>query len=326
MTSTNIEKFDNILIEDNLKQIEHDIARKGYTFGWPSNKQDEFGHWNCMFAGQDPDNRQSIEQQLTPPLKQLWTTIKQTVLPGYTAIRAYSNAYTYGTEGYVHTDSDVDTDRTVLIYLNKEWDRDWAGETVFFNDSEIIESILPKYGRVVVFPSNTPHVARSVSRKCTKDRRILTIKAKKNEYAVEGADTTAHSGRTLADHLQGTYDMLKKVNAPEHVCIAGAIHSIYGTNSFETATVDLAQRATVQEKYGTEAEHLAYLFCTIDRPVCLETKQATNWRTNEPVDITDIEYEYLQLIEAANLIEQRSNIGNFPAVYSTWTKYQQQTR
>lgn len=326
MSSNNIVKFDNTLTDEELKQIENDIARKGYTFGWPSNKRDEYGHWNCMFAGQDPTNRISVEQQLPPSIKQVWSKIKQSILPGYTAIRAYSNAYTYGTEGYVHTDSDIDTDRTVLIYLNKDWDRDWAGETVFFDDNELLESVMPKYGRIVIFPSTVPHVARSVSRKCTQDRRIITIKAKKNDYSVDGADSTEHSGRTLAEHLNGTYELLKQVNAPEHVCVAGAIHSIYGTNAFETVTVDLQDRAKVQEKYGAEAEHLAYLFCTVDRPLCLESKQATNWRTNQPVELTDTEYEHLCLIEAANLIEQRSNVGNYPTVYKTWAKYQQQTR
>jgi Rps23 Pro-64 3,4-dihydroxylase Tpa1-like proline 4-hydroxylase len=102
-------------------------------------------------------------------------------------IRAYANAYTFGTEGYIHTDSTIATDMTYLIYLNEEWDRDWAGETLFFNGDTILKAALPKWNRLVIFPSKMDHCARSVSRICSKLRTILVFKSKvdKNNELIE---------------------------------------------------------------------------------------------------------------------------------------------
>lgn len=325
-----IQLYDDFLTATDLQPIKELIKKQGYTFGWPSNDKDQFGHWNCMFAGNNPANRITVEDELPADIATLWSKIKQQYLADYTVIRAYSNSYTYGTEGYLHTDSSIDSDRTVLIYLNAEWKRDWAGETVFFNGQDIVQSYLPKFGRMVIFSSTTEHVARAVSRACTTDRQIFAFKARlANETFAPLTETTQvkHTGRSLSDHLTNTYNLLKTLNLPEYVCIAGGIHSIYGTNVFKTATFDIDKhRSKIQQYYGQQAEHLAYLFCSIDRPGCLESGIATNWRTNRPIELTTQEIEYLRLIEAANLIEQKHSIANYPETYKTWTEYQMQSR
>lgn len=92
-------------------------------------------------------------------------------------VRAYVNAYTYGTEGSIHTDSDRDDSKTHLIYINPSWKPEWAGETVFFVNNEIFRAILPKPGRMVEFPGNIPHDARSVSRLSNVLRKVLVYKS-----------------------------------------------------------------------------------------------------------------------------------------------------
>ena len=67
---------------------------------------------------------------------------------------------------------------TYLIYVNEQWDRDWAGETVFFDGHNILKAVLPKWNRLVIFPSAMDHCARSVSRICSKLRVILVYKSK----------------------------------------------------------------------------------------------------------------------------------------------------
>ena len=51
-----------------------------------------------------------------------------------------------------------------MIYGNNNWDANWGSETVFFDkigsDAEIIKSILPKPGRLVLFDANIPHTGR----------------------------------------------------------------------------------------------------------------------------------------------------------------------
>jgi SM-20-related protein len=324
-----VQIFDDFLLDSDIAPVTQLIQENGYKFGWPSNKKDTYGHWNLMFAGEHYDNREDVTNQLPIGLNALWSKIQQAYLPSYTVIRAYSNAYTYGTEGYVHTDSSIDTDLTVLIYLNEElWNRDWAGETVFFDDNDIVKAVLPKFKRIVIFPSNIDHVARSVSRACTVDRRILTFKARlTSDSFFVPAETRSiqHTGRTLDIHLSNTKKLLDDFDVPEYVKVAAGIHSIYGTNSFETATFDIAvDRLKVQQAYGIDAENLAYLFCTLNRPKCLETEEFSNWRDKITVTITDEELEYLRLIEAANLIEQKASLESCPKIYATWAKYQKQ--
>ena len=111
-----------------------------------------------------------------------------------------------------------------------------------------------------------------------------------------GADQVKHSGRTLLRHLVGTWRILSKEAEPESVCLGGLYHSIYGTNFFKTAIMDAGQvknRELIRSIIGDEAEHLAYLFCTIDRPRVLVNGTFTG---PERAD--------LLTIEIANLLEQ----------------------
>lgn len=80
--------------------------------------------------------------------------------------------------GWPHTDSDQPDDLTAILYLNKYWKKEWAGETAFFEAQEIAFSLLPRYGRIVVFNSSMEHAARSVGRLCPADRVIIVFKAR----------------------------------------------------------------------------------------------------------------------------------------------------
>src|SRR5262249_28305801 len=114
------------------------------------------------------------------PLSAAWKTLRDRHLWDGVLIRCYLNGYTYGTEGYFHTDSARSTDRTSVIYVVDEWEPDWAGELAFLDaQAEITRSVLPKRNRAVIFPSNVLHAARSVSRKCSVLRKALIFKTRK---------------------------------------------------------------------------------------------------------------------------------------------------
>jgi hypothetical protein len=75
-----------------------------------------------------------------------------------------------------------------------------------------------------------------------------------------------HSGRTLLEHLIGTYKILDEGFAPLYVCDAGLFHSVYGTAYFKPKTISLDNRDIVKDIIGEEAENLAFMFCVIPSP------------------------------------------------------------
>lgn len=86
----------------------------------------------------------------------------------YSHFLSYINAFKFSDASLSHTDftlpNKLGLSKTALIYCNKEWDIDWGGETIFMDkltkDAEIIKSIIPKPGRLVIFDSEIPHAAR----------------------------------------------------------------------------------------------------------------------------------------------------------------------
>ena len=159
------------------------IREKGFRYGWQSNGDIPFGHWNLALSGTGVDlhNRKDITTEIPSPIKKIWDKIQPGVFgKNMVLIRAYCNAHTYGTEGYVHKDSNISEDLTAVIYLNRTWKADWAGETVLFEKGEIIKAVMPKWKRILIFPSTIIHAARGVSRFCPEARTVLVFKARKN--------------------------------------------------------------------------------------------------------------------------------------------------
>lgn len=110
---------------------------------------------------------------------------------------------------------------------------------------------------------------------------------------------TRHSGRTLYDHLKGTYDLLNAWGNPPGVCLGGLFHSIYGTNRFHFQSLQPWERPRLRELIGERAERLAWIFCTVNRP--------SVWFSEPDFDdLKDGDLADLIEIEAANLIEQGS--------------------
>lgn len=68
-----------------------------------------------------------------------------------------------------------------------------------------------------------------------------------------------HSGVSLASHLLGVFSILRMAKAPQHVCLAGLFHSIYGTEFYDIAVK--IDRNTIKNYIGKEAEELVFLFC-----------------------------------------------------------------
>ena len=139
-----------------------------------------------------------------------------------------------------------------------------------------------------------------------------------------GAMVTPHTGRVLHDHLLGTYQQLQAWGNSQAVCMAGLFHSIYGTNAFTHQSLLQSQRAELRHAIGQEAEALAWLFCSIDRPRAIlqglqtckpegNTQLKARRMAGDPKQsesacavVTYAQLQALAEIECANLIEQGS--------------------
>jgi SM-20-related protein len=144
-------------------------------------------HWYYPIAFSDEPYTADVESALDGlddnlwPVLDTWKAIKKAVDRPFRLYECMLSANTFGTEGRVHQDIADPLARkdhwTALVYCNREWKLEWAGETLFFDErGEIVGGVMPKPGRIVVFSGDPPHVGRSVSRICPTDRRVLVYK------------------------------------------------------------------------------------------------------------------------------------------------------
>jgi (p)ppGpp synthase/HD superfamily hydrolase len=106
-----------------------------------------------------------------------------------------------------------------------------------------------------------------------------------------GAFGNGHSGRSLIEHLTGTADLLAQWECDKDVVLAGLCHSVYGTDSYHTVTIDHSRRDEVRALIGEKAERLAWEFGNRKNP------RIVSFIQNNEVDLV--------VIECANLIEQK---------------------
>ena len=92
---------------------------------------------------------------------------------------SYVNVLRHGNSPGIHVDSPhhVESNKTVLVYLNDVWHPEWGGETVFFDHNlDAVHLVAPRPGRVVIFDGRIPHTGRTPTPKFMYNRYILAYK------------------------------------------------------------------------------------------------------------------------------------------------------
>lgn len=125
----------------------------------------------------------------------------------------------------------------------------------------------------------------------------------------------AHS-RSLFSHLIGTRAILGRWLQPRWLQDAGAVHSIYSTDSYRKQLLPFSRRGEVQAVVGERAERLAYLFCAVPRKSFWERMDSRAHFPEEGAPmpsaadesgfelVTRNEAYLLMLLHMANLAEQ----------------------
>jgi hypothetical protein len=310
----------NFFPDELAKKLYDYVKGLNWSYGWRSNFNMGYGHWNNDIARAGTFNGLDVESDIDGVVKEAWDFIKENYLPDHILIRCYSNAHTYGVEGYPHTDSRREHDTTIVVYMNKNWKREWGGETMLYVGDVIEHAELPSFNKALMFKGNQWHCARGVTRICPEQRLTLMFKAAKIGVDVNRdnlqifltrfcADSIKHKNGSLLNHLLTTYDILKEVGADTHVCLAGGTHSVFGTNAFRQICVPEGCRGEVEECIGTEALRLVDLFGTIDRPKTLTENLGKNkfelrLTSGGVIEVDEKTFHELVILECANLIEQ----------------------
>jgi hypothetical protein len=324
-----IVKIEEVFPKELLKEVTDVIDSVPWRYGWASNRSVEFTHWNHSFARGGAINSLDISNQLTGPIKAAWDHIQATYTGPQALLRCYTNSHTFGVEGYPHTDSRRDADKTIVIYMTKHWQRDWGGETTVYHGDDIAHAELPKYNKGIIFHGTDWHSARAVTRICPSQRITLMFKyAPLNTDPIRDeiqkfltlldAEKVKHSGKTLWTHLLNVYDILKAQGFKQEICSAGGLHSIFGTNAFKKQMLQFNQRHIVVNLVGEEATKLVELFHTVKRPSTLESALKNNsleieLNSGATKTLTQNELNSICAIEAANLSDQKS-LKNYPHI------------
>jgi aspartyl/asparaginyl beta-hydroxylase (cupin superfamily) len=135
----------------------------------------------------------------------------------------------------------------------------------------------------------------------------------KAELARRCAHFVDHARGSLEQHLAGVHAVLGRWSQPDHVQLAGLLHSAYSTETFEHILFDRSERARVRELVGVDAERLVFAFSGCTRRSLLDGARATSprdavvvptrWR-HETASLSRDDLAHLMRIHAANLAEQ----------------------
>jgi len=111
-----------------------------------------------------------------------------------------------------------------------------------------------------------------------------------------GADRMEHGNGTLHEHLMGTFLLLRDMKAEDDICLAGGLHSVYGTSAYKTKTID-TKSTIVRDMFGENVDRYVRIFSTMNRRLLLS-------ENDESVGLQMEDLMAMRQIEIANMMEQ----------------------
>lgn len=153
------------------------------------NYAEKVGAWNLQGSHPKYGNKRFLMMQLNKDhiLSSIVDSLQSKLDKNFIVNRVYLNGQFYGMPGSPHTDSDLENHYTLLIYVNRNWDITWGGQTIFYdktwdnNCEEVIISnkykvYYPRRGLSLFFPAKILHYAESPTKDCNELRITLAFK------------------------------------------------------------------------------------------------------------------------------------------------------
>ena len=293
----------------------------GLRYGWPSHnrKNYDFGQWFNLLLMHNPLH--PIDLSTTPFIKrhpevfEIWNSINAIDIKPRMLVEAYVNGYAYGNDAYSHVDkpafeSNKDNPnysaQSMIFYTTEYWHKDWAGETVIFDDEgDIVKSVLPKPGRVLIFDSTQQHCARPVTRACPELRTAFVMKAlpielesKCARWVCDYTQNAISNNVSLFEHLYHTSSIIGSTTQyDKDITTAALFLHIYGSRMFNF--YPRTDRDKIKELIGDRAEYLVYEFSRMNNRRYVLEKNTNNYDENTLDD--------LRLLEWADLYPFKDN-------------------
>ena len=117
-----------------------------------------------MFLGQNQfvaNNKDQWDNCTATIWKQLYDRVCEFAGNNFIPYRYIINGQTLGQEGHPHSDFARNRDNmsTFLGYLNLQWQSEWGGDTIFYNNREmsVRERVTPSPGLLVEYDSRIVH-------------------------------------------------------------------------------------------------------------------------------------------------------------------------
>lgn len=165
-------------IYGNLQRVSQLV---GWHYGWNTPSNPEARYWHHEIGYGNKQNRECVAAKVKEHPASIFAVYQSWLLeqfpPDTRILRFYMNAYTFGTDGWPHTDTDRTGDVTALLYLNPVWQPAWGGETTMFDENgDVTLAVLPANNRLMVFPSDQLHAPRPLSRAFNGLRVVLVVR------------------------------------------------------------------------------------------------------------------------------------------------------
>jgi hypothetical protein len=167
-----ISVFDGLLALPQLAELYRILLQAGYTRSEIARPDTaDYRHW----ATEIPVAKLPAMPFTGPMMEAVVAHAPGTV---YRPYRSYVNVAHYGDMLFSHVDCVAGSrELTALWYVCEQWDHEWGGETVFFDEHrDVRAAVSPRPGRLVVFDGEILHAGRPPNRNCHVPRFTLAVK------------------------------------------------------------------------------------------------------------------------------------------------------
>lgn len=159
-----IDIYDNIFSSAMKSYHEGFLLESKYTLGSGSNNKLHKTFFQVIFSKEDFENFKFENEFLSHRLKK------------YELDKCWAIASSPLSTYYFHIDDHDEHNLTLLYYANRQWNRDWGGETLFANDDGECElAVEYKPGRVVIFDSTIEHKPGSIAMEADEFRFVFVV-------------------------------------------------------------------------------------------------------------------------------------------------------